>query len=96
MEDTGYVGVTFFFVLSGFVIAYNYYDRFEKFDVRALSDYAASRLARIYPVYAFVILSVWWMKGCIDPIALYLFALQAWNPDVYVAYKLVDQHGASA
>lgn len=42
-----HVGVTFFFVLSGFLIAYRYYDE-TKIDFK---KYFVNRFARIYPVY---------------------------------------------
>ena len=42
-----HVGVTVFFVLSGFLIAYNYYDN-DSIDFRT---YIINRLARIYPMY---------------------------------------------
>jgi peptidoglycan/LPS O-acetylase OafA/YrhL len=42
-----HVGVTVFFVLSGFLIAYNYYDS-NNLDFR---NYIVNRLARIYPMY---------------------------------------------
>jgi peptidoglycan/LPS O-acetylase OafA/YrhL len=44
--DSGYTGVTFFFVLSGFILAYNYQR------VVDASDFWAARFARIYPLYA--------------------------------------------
>jgi peptidoglycan/LPS O-acetylase OafA/YrhL len=43
---TGYVSVNFFFVLSGFILAYTYGDR--PIDRR---EFYAARVARIYPVY---------------------------------------------
>lgn len=45
----GYVGVTFFFVLSGFLLTYSYFDRLS--NAAQMRDYAVSRLARLYPVY---------------------------------------------
>lgn len=41
-----HVGVTFFFVLSGFLIAYRYYDI--KINIK---NYIINRFARIYPIY---------------------------------------------
>ena len=41
-----HVGVTFFFVLSGFLIAYRYFDT--KIDFK---KYMVNRVARIYPIY---------------------------------------------
>lgn len=46
----GYVGVSFFFLLSGFILAANYYDRFLNKSV-AKSDFWFARFSRIYPVY---------------------------------------------
>ena len=48
----GGIGVTFFFVLSGFVLTYNYRDTFES-GVRfhEFRDFFLARLFRIYPAY---------------------------------------------
>ena len=45
----GFASVTFFFVLSGFILAHNYAS--VKFDATALRRYATARFSRIYPVY---------------------------------------------
>jgi peptidoglycan/LPS O-acetylase OafA/YrhL len=50
IQAGGFIGVSFFFVLSGFVLAYNYEG------VRATGDpwvrrFAVARVARIYPIY---------------------------------------------
>jgi peptidoglycan/LPS O-acetylase OafA/YrhL len=42
--DSGYTGVTLFFALSGFILAYNYPR------VSSRHDFWISRFARIYPV----------------------------------------------
>src|SRR5262245_41059626 len=47
---TGYTGVTFFFILSGFILAHNYH----RVDFKERNDryrYFTARLSRIYPVY---------------------------------------------
>ena len=46
----GHVGVEVFFVLSGFVITYQYYDGC-RFTASWLSRYFINRFARIYPLY---------------------------------------------
>lgn len=46
----GFVGVSFFFVLSGFIIAYNYQDKLEKQQITKRTFWVA-RIARIYPLH---------------------------------------------
>jgi peptidoglycan/LPS O-acetylase OafA/YrhL len=47
----GYLGVSIFFVLSGFILTYTYRQR-----VDSPQTYAVARFARIYPVYLFALL----------------------------------------
>lgn len=47
---SGFLGVEVFFVLSGFIIAYNYADRFAGFSGTEYRKFLELRLARIYPV----------------------------------------------
>jgi len=51
-----HIGVTMFFVLSGFLIFYRYGDNFERKGL-SLHNYFINRFARIYPMY--FILTVW-------------------------------------
>ena len=44
----GFVGVSFFFVLSGFIIAYNYQKKFSENKIAKRAFWVA-RIARIYP-----------------------------------------------
>lgn len=46
----GFVGVSFFFVLSGFIIAYNYQRKFEQEKV-SRPEFWVARFARIYPLH---------------------------------------------
>ena len=50
----GHVGVTVFFVLSGFLITVRYYPQFARGD-RGLADYFVRRMARILPLYYVVL-----------------------------------------
>lgn len=51
----GYIGVSFFFILSGFILAYNYQSVFEEGKIRKRTFYLA-RLARIYPLHLVTLL----------------------------------------
>lgn len=46
----GFVGVSFFFVLSGFIIAYNYQEKLRKNKITKRTFWVA-RIARIYPLH---------------------------------------------
>ncbi len=52
-----HIGVTIFFVLSGFLIAYNYYEKTIELNRSAYWQYVRTRLARIYPVYLLIIVA---------------------------------------
>jgi peptidoglycan/LPS O-acetylase OafA/YrhL len=51
----GYISVNFFFILSGFVLAYNYIDDAGRFSVSRRMFWMA-RFARLYPAYALALL----------------------------------------
>jgi peptidoglycan/LPS O-acetylase OafA/YrhL len=51
LSSIGYVGVSFFFVLSGFILVYTYAGR-----TLNLKEFWRARFARIYPAYAFSLL----------------------------------------
>lgn len=88
----GYNGVTLFFVLSGFVLAWNYADRLARPSVRGLWSFAVARVARIYPLYLVALL--WAAAPALvthtlpEHSWLHVVALQTWHPDVFFAYAL--------
>lgn len=55
----GHLGVTIFFVLSGFLISMRYYDDFAQNGITraSMTDYYRRRVARIYPLYAFLLVA---------------------------------------
>ncbi len=89
--EAGYSGVTVFFVLSGFVLALNYFEDFRRPTAGGTYRYFVARIARVYPLYLLVVLYIivrhnalgesmagWWQ---------HLLAIQAWHPDLLVAYN---------
>ena len=68
--NKGYLGVDLFFEMSGFVIALNYYDTFDsKFSVNQYKKFLIVRIARIYPLHAFMMLAF-----IANPLAIWLFS----------------------
>jgi peptidoglycan/LPS O-acetylase OafA/YrhL len=89
LQKSGYAGVTFFFVLSGFVLSLNYFDSLRT--PQQIWSYTAARIARVYPLYL-VALS-WpvlhlWAAGRLPEWHLLqkLLGIQAWNPELHVAF----------
>lgn len=88
----GYMGVTIFFVLSGFIIMTTYGEVLQTPNSKKLKYFYIARFARIYPLYltALVFATVISFVNKEKPIEfwLHLFSLQAWNSDVSVAFGL--------
>lgn len=89
--------VGLFFVLSGFVLTFNYHSLAEDRSRRRYRAYLVSRLARIVPGYwlaLLIMLLVYWTQGFPNDhrgagewtlgFVLNLFALQAWIPDMFL------------
>lgn len=47
----GYSGVTFFIILSGFVISYSYYNKINDYSVKNSISFVIRRLKRVYPLH---------------------------------------------
>jgi len=58
-----HIGVAIFFVLSGFLITYSYYEKLITLSKSNYYKYILIRLARIYPIYFLVILSKYIFTG---------------------------------
>jgi peptidoglycan/LPS O-acetylase OafA/YrhL len=74
----GYLGVDFFFVLSGFVIDRRYSHAFQNLKFSVVYDFALLRLARLYPLHIFLLLLM-----VANPIALFFFAKAKGPSDQY-------------
>jgi len=87
---SGYCGVTVFFVLSGFVLAYNYFDDLRRPQASSVYNFFVARFARVYPLYLLVLIYLvvrqhafggdaggWWQHA---------LAIQAWDGNDSVAY----------
>lgn len=87
--DNGYVSVSFFLLLSGFVLAYNYRERADRGLMSARTFWKA-RFSRIYPVFlfsllcsVFVLQQEWRMRSHGEftwGVLLTLLLLQGWSP----------------
>jgi peptidoglycan/LPS O-acetylase OafA/YrhL len=101
ISSIGYVGVSFFFVLSGFILVYTYAGR----DIQA-RDFWRARFARIYPAFAFSLLLTgpffffatlmlnvpffaWFSTHLKLVVLLVPFLLQAWVPLAALAWNSV-------
>ncbi len=58
--DNGYTAVSFFLLLSGFILAYNYSDRAKRGELSHVKFWIA-RLSRLYPIYLVALLISWGM-----------------------------------
>ncbi len=87
--DGGFVAVSFFFLLSGYIMAYNYADKAES-GVLSNTEFWWNRIARLYPVFFLSLLISWQMlrmewhaqsHGMFAAgVILTPLMLQAWHP----------------
>lgn len=89
--EAGYAGVTIFFVLSGFVLAVNYFRQMTSLHIVPAYNYFIARIARVYPLYVLLLfyfvvsmhahgesVTGWWQN---------LLVIQTWSPDIARAYS---------
>jgi len=83
----GLYGLTFFFVLSGFVLAYGYHERLAQPTGASLKNYYIARIARIWPLHLFtlglaIFLPISPQPGGVGPLIANAFLVHAWVPDL--------------
>ena len=94
--QSGYVFVSVFFLISGYVLTYNYADRAASLDKR---EFWLARFSRLYPVYLLVLLlsvtmlqDEWHTRSHGEfwqGIVLTPFVLQGWSPSVATFWNTV-------
>lgn len=80
LVEVGFVSVSFFFVLSGFILTVSYASRPPH---QHLRQYAVGRFARIYPLYALGLLAMapfWFRQASIGSSLSTLTLMQSWFP----------------
>lgn len=89
MFTHAYVGVSFFFILSGFVMVFAY----GKKSSLSTADYFRNRFARIYPVYllAILLILVHYVLNMqpidLSGLLLNIFVIQAWIPAKAISFN---------
>jgi peptidoglycan/LPS O-acetylase OafA/YrhL len=93
LAESGYLGVDLFFVLSGFVIAYNYWERFIEFNAPEFGRFLWMRLARIYPVHcvALFIAGILFLLVRLRNVAV-PSNLSNWNSATFIQNLLLVHH----
>lgn len=94
LAESGYLAVDLFFILSGFVIALNYEAMFHRFDFLRYIRFLGLRLARIYPLHAFML-----VVYLVNPLAIALAAsapidISRYDPSYYLLSWLLVQNWA--
>ena len=94
--DNGYVFVSFFFLISGYILAYNYLDRPDRLNIR---DFWVARLSRLYPVYIFALVLFWEMlkvehqvrnhTDFVEGTVFSLILMQGWFPNLATFWNTV-------
>ena len=91
----GYSGVTFFFILSGFILAHSYQDRLVN-HTTATTDFFIYRIARIIPLHWLtLLLAIFLLRTSNDNYDFFstssflanALLLQAWFSDINIAFS---------
>ena len=89
--ESGYMGVTLFFILSGFVLTINYFDRLLHPTAQAIQRFAVARFARIYPLYILILFYILVRQhafgGSIGGWWEHVLMVQAWDTNLAQTYN---------
>ncbi len=88
---SGYLGVDVFFVLSGFVISYNYLDRLSEPSLAGTREYLGLRFARIYPVHLATLMLTGLLVGAASLRGMSINSEAAYSPVNFVMNALMLQ-----
>jgi len=92
LANCGFLGMDGFFILSGFIIHYNYNNRVSSFSVNAIYDFFVHRFSRLYPLYIIQIAAGCLVAGflvrkglgfALGTLPFYILMIQSW---FYVFY----------
>jgi peptidoglycan/LPS O-acetylase OafA/YrhL len=98
----GYAGVSFFYMLSGFVLTYAYYKRITIGKFTAIKSYYIARIAKIYPVHlltfalaiplAFYVVHASGVAEFLKQAVANVFLVQSFSPHIpyYFAFNAVS------
>ena len=97
LQAGGAIGVTFFFILSGFLLAYGYKKRLMTREI-STSDFYKARAVKLYPLHILCLPAVFllviriFVTADLPKAVLNLFLLQSWvpSPDYYMSYNAVS------
>jgi peptidoglycan/LPS O-acetylase OafA/YrhL len=90
------VGMELFFVLSGFVIHYNYADVGRLPSSQNIARFYIARFARIYPLYLlFLVIQLVWHQGNLRALIFYLGLTQSWVYMIIKGVPLIGHMSAS-
>lgn len=96
--DLGKWGVSIFFVLSGFVMVYNYYDRDIKCSLKNSLLFALKRIAKLYPLHILTLIATLFLTeelsmvfqnpSVFKKVILNILLIQSWFPQASVYWSL--------
>lgn len=98
LTQFGLLGMSTFFVLSGFVIHYNYAARIHRDGARGVKSFLMARFARLYPLYFLFVCLNYLYNVCVAPtpalasvysasFPAYLLGIQSWIYSVIGGYN---------